>query len=808
MTAPADLEDVRRLVSLLWREGDVFELRGLVKVNGQQHVTFGFFDDREAFARAAADRSGKDAGVYFTINPANPALLARAPKNKVRRAGVGDTTSDKDVLQRRALLVDVDAVRPAGISATDAEHTAAIALVRKIRDELAVEGWPAPLLGDSGNGGHLVYAVDLPIADGGLVERVLKALHKRFGCEADGVVLKVDTTVHNPARISKIYGTLTRKGEDTPERPHRLARILEAPEQLAVVSREQLEAFAPIATPTGSRATSGPKATPPTRRATFDLMDWIAKHVPDAREREWASGRRWLIPVCPFNESHAPDKAFIVQFPSGAVEAKCQHESCFKSWEELRVKFEPDAYDRRGNGNGTRTTDREPPPWIDDREVLFEDPRFEREIARAEEMEIDGLAARDREEPAIAPTAPAPAPTEPPPWRFGPELVDRILERAKDPWISLMLLEEEIARVRAGGTVVVIGSSGSGKTSLVACMLVQHARDVGPAIALSIELPDEEFAARIVGQKCDASWEDALRGKIPELDMRRVLELPRLCVLERRRATIANLERAVDECRRRWPGQPILVAIDYAQLLESKEREVRMRVADAFAQIDDCAREKRFVAIALSQMSRMSTTRARSGEAIGAESAALGAETAAIERFATMTLAIGLAAPREDGSEAVELSVGKARMSKGDRVLPMTYWGRTGLWRVAGDSKTAGEVREHRDVVAAEKLERSVQLKLVGAAASSSKPLSRNQLIEMVAGDRVGRVKVGKSNALKAIVLLIDKGKTGEPGGLVEIAKQAPGSRKSSPAWLLWTEDRARAAGAPLVRDTQLGGIA
>jgi hypothetical protein len=46
---------------------------------------------------AAAARSGKDDGVYVTINPVNPALLARAPKNKVRRAGSGDTTSDRDV---------------------------------------------------------------------------------------------------------------------------------------------------------------------------------------------------------------------------------------------------------------------------------------------------------------------------------------------------------------------------------------------------------------------------------------------------------------------------------------------------------------------------------------------------------------------------------------------------------------------------------------------------------------------------------------------------------------------------------------
>jgi hypothetical protein len=42
---PASLDDVRRLVSLIWRPGDVYELRGIAKLRGQKHVTFGFFDN-------------------------------------------------------------------------------------------------------------------------------------------------------------------------------------------------------------------------------------------------------------------------------------------------------------------------------------------------------------------------------------------------------------------------------------------------------------------------------------------------------------------------------------------------------------------------------------------------------------------------------------------------------------------------------------------------------------------------------------------------------------------------------------------
>ena len=219
------LDEARRFLGWIAQPGEVYELRCMSKRNGQQHIDGGYFDDVDALARAACSVSGKFDGVYVTINPVVPSLLFRAPKNRIDRKGNGDTTSDKDVAHRRHLLIDVDPVRPAGISSSDAEHTAAIEHAMRMRDHLGALGWPAPLLGDSGNGAHLVYPIDLPVDDGGLVQRTLNALHRRFSTSA----LKIDEKVFNPARISKVYGTLTRKGIDAPERPHRLARIVELP---------------------------------------------------------------------------------------------------------------------------------------------------------------------------------------------------------------------------------------------------------------------------------------------------------------------------------------------------------------------------------------------------------------------------------------------------------------------------------------------------------------------------------------------------------------------------------------------------
>jgi len=159
------------------------------------------------------------------LNPVNPALLARAA-NRVRPMTKGDSaTSDSDILARRWLPLDLDPKRPSGISSTDDEHEAALARARQIRDALAAAGWPPPIMADSGNGAHLLYAIDEPSNDDGLVKRILEALAVRF----DDDLVSIDRSVFNPARIWKLYGTPARKGDSIPDRPHRLARILELP---------------------------------------------------------------------------------------------------------------------------------------------------------------------------------------------------------------------------------------------------------------------------------------------------------------------------------------------------------------------------------------------------------------------------------------------------------------------------------------------------------------------------------------------------------------------------------------------------
>lgn len=227
----ADADEIRRAVHLLWEPGTVAELRCPKTPKG---VVRGYFNDPGALIQAAADWSGGFAyrraeTVYITLNPVLPDLLARACNRVEEWAKL--TTTDAQILRRRWFLIDLDATRPAGISATDREHEAAIDRAAECREFLSRKlGWPEPIFADSGNGAHLLYRIEAPNTDPVTqsLKTCLDVLARRFDDEA----VTVDPTTFNASRISKLYGTLAAKGDSVPAigRVHRIARILHAPE--------------------------------------------------------------------------------------------------------------------------------------------------------------------------------------------------------------------------------------------------------------------------------------------------------------------------------------------------------------------------------------------------------------------------------------------------------------------------------------------------------------------------------------------------------------------------------------------------
>ena len=225
---------MRQAAEMIMAPGSVHELR--IPKAGRDKTISGYFDDPSKLAQCAAecDASGKYAGIYITLNPCKPALLARCCNRVQPYAEV--TTSDHDVLKRSWLLIDCDPKRPSGISSTEKEHGRSISTACGVWDDLRGVGFGDPVVADSGNGCHLLYRLDLPNSQRAteMIQRVLSGIAAR--CAPDDV--DIDLTVYNAARICKLYGTMARKGDSTQERPHRRSRILEVPERLEILRSE------------------------------------------------------------------------------------------------------------------------------------------------------------------------------------------------------------------------------------------------------------------------------------------------------------------------------------------------------------------------------------------------------------------------------------------------------------------------------------------------------------------------------------------------------------------------------------------
>lgn len=282
-------EQTEQFIKLIAEPGQVIELRKMIP--GRRGAISGYFADHGELIKAAGELSGT-ANLYITLNPAHPDTFHRSPDH----IGTDNGASDCDIISRRLLLIDCDPERISGIASTDAELQAGIERAQAIRNYLDSLGWAAPILANSGNGGHLLYRIDLPTDDSGLVAAVLKCLAAKFGDEA----VKVDTSVSNPARISRLYGTLNIKGGNTPERPWRLSEIIEAPERLELVSREQLEALA------GQRPAALPGSDPLAEIfgiKPFDIKGFLDRHGIEYQERpDDKRGVVYQLRQCPFVE--------------------------------------------------------------------------------------------------------------------------------------------------------------------------------------------------------------------------------------------------------------------------------------------------------------------------------------------------------------------------------------------------------------------------------------------------------------------------------------------------------------------------
>lgn len=210
-------------------DGATVEIRAIGR-NGRKGVSAGYFRDYDMAATEALRLENVASGVYFTLNRIHDGCFARAPNVILDNPPV--TTSDRDVIRRRWVLIDIDPVRPTGISATDDEIEAATRVAQNVFALLPAGS--RVVVAFSGNGWHILTnsiltrwdvltGQDVPTDPS---DAEVKSFLQAISSWAGSPDASIDLSVTNLSRITKLYGTIARKGFEIADRPHRRSGIV------------------------------------------------------------------------------------------------------------------------------------------------------------------------------------------------------------------------------------------------------------------------------------------------------------------------------------------------------------------------------------------------------------------------------------------------------------------------------------------------------------------------------------------------------------------------------------------------------
>ena len=354
-----DTNNITKAIELLHSNDELFEIR---LINGGYNAS-GYFTNADTAIKALQDfhpewnartKTARASNIFITLNPINMSCYSRQ-QHDCFMENVQPTTKDNEITALHWLLIDLDPKRMSGVSSSEEELKLAKTKARTIHDFLSNRGFKEPIRAMSGNGIHLVYRFDVPNTSENVAvfENALKILSEKFSDDE----VEVDTTVFNPARICKLWGTIAQKGATTPERPHRKAYI--EPSVPSSVDVNDFTLLQALATEFEENKPSAPvqNTIQTEKKGKFDLQKFISDHnIPVKSIENTPNGTvKYVLEHCLFDESHKGKDAAIFQKSDGSLGYKCFHNSCSdKHWKDVRLLFEPDAYDKKTDNNTKR----------------------------------------------------------------------------------------------------------------------------------------------------------------------------------------------------------------------------------------------------------------------------------------------------------------------------------------------------------------------------------------------------------------------------------------------------------------------
>ena len=292
-----------------------------------------WYDQADALLAAAIERQSSG-NLYTTLNSINRnALFEYLTAQRHAHPGGNSRTCDEHVTRFCRLFFDLDPVRPPEISSTDAELDEARLRAEVLRSRLYRAGWPLPARAVSGNGWHLHYRVALP--NTAEVREQLRWLYRGLQAECSDDLVCFDLTVRNPGRLCTLYGSIKRKGPNTPKRPHRQAQIW-LPQDWRQVTAQQIDGLAnhyareiqAERTPCNPALPLGGSAVGNGDYSGLDVVAWFQAH---GAYRFPIEGRKHSV-WCPWQDGHTTEHgrtgAVIFAADGSWPGIHCHHSHC------------------------------------------------------------------------------------------------------------------------------------------------------------------------------------------------------------------------------------------------------------------------------------------------------------------------------------------------------------------------------------------------------------------------------------------------------------------------------------------------
>jgi len=333
-------DEILEGLKVLHHEYDIVNLRAK-RVDGSvanvclQH-------DLPGIARRAFGMSegGQYQAVWATLNP----LAHMIPRGGAK---------DYDISARRWFPVDIDpvrgevdadSVRRTDVPASVLECRHAESLCIEVASFLAARGWPEPVRAFGGNSYHLLYPTILPTGTE-LVACGLAAISSRFSTEA----AVVDRTNGNASRVWKVYGTTSRKGDATADRPFRKSHLISVPHDSRFLSPAQISAVIEELSGVHVDTDMPTREFHPLPQEEWDrvlletatLVEAWFTGIRGPKEYRGSRGDPGIVWefTCPWVKDHAMDrwKAFVVLFRDGRHLSGCHGNRCRGShqWADL-----------------------------------------------------------------------------------------------------------------------------------------------------------------------------------------------------------------------------------------------------------------------------------------------------------------------------------------------------------------------------------------------------------------------------------------------------------------------------------------